>query len=191
MKRSIGANSLIYPNPVMVVGTYDINGNPNLITLAWGGIACSEPPAVSIAVRPSRYSHEALLRTRAFTVNIPSVLHAPQADYCGIVSGSKADKFATCGLTPVHGEVVDAPYVAEFPYAMECEVIHTLELGSHTLFIGAVKNVLVDEQLIDADGALNWEGAKLLTFDSAAQAYRAPGEAVAPAFKVGKKHISS
>ncbi|MDR2493508.1 MAG: flavin reductase family protein [Coriobacteriales bacterium] len=190
MKNSVGAVSLVFPNPVLVVGTYDIDGRANALTLAWGGVAASEPPAVCIAVRPSRYSHEALHRTRAFTVNLPSARYAAEADYFGIVSGSKVDKFATTGLTPVHGTLVDAPYIAEFPYVMECAVTHAVELGTHTLFVGEVKDVKVDNSLLADDGTINWSNADILTFDAAARAYRAPGEAVAQAFNVGKKFIS-
>jgi flavin reductase (DIM6/NTAB) family NADH-FMN oxidoreductase RutF len=190
MKKSLGPNSLLFPNPVLVVGTYDSNGKANAITLAWGGIASSDPPAVSIAVRPSRHSYEALMRTKAFTVNLPTVEQASQADFIGMVSGSKVDKFAALGLTAVRGSVVDAPYIEEFPYNMECKVVGSMELGSHTLFVGEVVAVRIDEAYVGQDGTPSWEGARLLTFDSMGRSYRAPGDVVAHAFSVGKKHIS-
>ena len=190
MKKNVGILELVFPNPVLVVGTYDINGDPNVITLAWGGIAASDPASISIAVRPSRYSHEALLRTRAFTVNLPTVKYAAAVDFFGIVSGRKVNKLATTGLTPVRGEHVDAPYIQEFPYNMECEVTHDLDLGSHTLFIGEIKNVKVDDSLLDVEGTLSWEDAQILTFDAMGREYRAPGVHVAEAFQVGKKFIS-
>ncbi|MDR2109205.1 MAG: flavin reductase family protein [Coriobacteriales bacterium] len=190
MKKSLGAESIIFPNPVLVVGTYDITGKANAVTLAWGGIACSNPPAVSIAVRPSRHSHEALVRTKAFTVNLPSVEQAAYADYFGIVSGRDVDKFRATGLTPVRGERVDAPYIEEFPYNLECKVTHSLELGTHTLFIGEVVDVKIDQTYVDENGKASWEAARLLSFDSRGRLYRAPGEVVADAYSVGRRWMA-
>ncbi|MDR1358234.1 MAG: flavin reductase family protein [Coriobacteriales bacterium] len=191
MKQSAGRLGLVFPNPVLVVGTYDQRGEPNVATLAWGGIASSGPESVSIAVRPSRYTFEALQRTRAFTVNLPSVEYAAEADFFGMVSGRTTRKLEATGLTPVHGEFVDAPYIAEFPYCMECEVVQSLDLGQHTLFIGEVKDVKIDEALMDEEGNLRWGEARILTFDSGMRTYRAPGEVVGDAFSTGRKFISS
>lgn len=190
MKKSAGTLGLIFPNPVLVVGTYDENGEPNAATLAWGGIASSDPASVSIAVRPTRYTYEALKRTGAFTINLPSVEHAAAADYFGMVSGRDVRKFEATKLTPLHGEFVDAPYIAEFPYCMECEVTHSLDLGAHTLFIGAIRDVKVDEMFLDEEGNPLWEGAKILSFDSGMRAYRAPGEVVGQGFSAGRKYIT-
>ena len=190
MKQSIGISERIFPNPVIVVGTYDEYGEPNAATLAWGGTASSGPQSVSIAVRPSRHTYEALQRTRAFTINLPSVEHAAAVDYFGLVSGRDANKFAVTKLTPVHGEYVDAPYIAEFPFCMECEVTHVLDLGLHSLFIGAVKDIKVDELFLDEQGNFQFNEARILTFDSGLRVYRAPGEVVGEAFAIGKKFIS-
>ena len=191
MKQSIGLSERLFPSPVMVVGTYDKNGEPNAATLAWGGTASSGPQSVSIAVRPSRYTYEALQRTKAFTVNLPSVEHAAAADYFGLVSGRNERKFEVTRLTPVHGEFVDAPYIAEFPFCMECEVIHVLDLGVHSLFVGEVKDIKVEESFLDEQGNPQWEQARILTFDSGLRAYRAPGEVVGEAFSIGKRFISA
>ena len=190
MKKSIGITSLLFPNPVLVVGTYDEMGEPNAATLAWGGIASSGPQSVSIAVRPSRYTHEALMRAKAFTINLPPVEYAAEVDYFGMVSGRSARKFETTRLTPVHGEFVDAPYIAEFPFCMECEVSHTLDLEDHTLFIGRIRDIKIDESLLDERGNPSLGEARILTFDSGLRVYRAPGEVVGDAFSIGKKFIS-
>lgn len=190
MKKSLGVNNLIFPNPALVVCTYDENAEPNAITLAWGGIASSGPESVSIAVRPSRYSYEALMRTKAFTLNLPSVEYAAEVDYFGLVSGRKHRKFATTGLTPVRGEFVDAPYIAEFPCSMECVVTHTTDISAHTLFIGEVKDVKLDDALLNEAGEILWDKARILTFDSGRKVYRAPGEEVGAAYSIGKKFIS-
>jgi flavin reductase (DIM6/NTAB) family NADH-FMN oxidoreductase RutF len=190
MKKSVGTLGLLFPNPVLVVGTYDENGDPNVATLAWGGIASSGPESVSIAVRPSRYTYEALERTGAFTISLPTVEHAAAADYFGIVSGRDVRKFEVTGLTPIRGTYVDAPYVEEFPYNMECTVTNKLDLGAHSLFIGEVKDVKVSDSLLAANGKPNWENAGILTFDALSHTYRAPGEIVGEAFSIGKKYIS-
>jgi flavin reductase (DIM6/NTAB) family NADH-FMN oxidoreductase RutF len=190
MKQSLGNHGLIFPNPVLVVGTYDVNGEPNVATLAWGGIASSGPNAISIAVRPSRYTFEALQRTGAFTVNLPSVEYAAETDYFGIVSGRNVNKFEVTGLTPLHGEFVDAPYIEEFPYHLECTVTHTLDLGVHFLFVGEVKDTKISTVLIGSNGQVSWEGANILTFDAMSRTYRAPGEIVGEGFSIGKKFIS-
>ncbi len=191
MKKSAGKLGLLFPNPVLVVGTYDQKGEPNAVTLAWGGIASSGPESVSIAVRPSRYTHEALLRTKAFTINLPSVEYAAEADYFGIVSGRDAHKFEVTGLTPVRGEFVDAPSIAEFPYCMECEVTNNLDLEEHTLFIGRVRDVKINDSLLDEMDRPLWGEAHILTFDSGRKQYRAPGEVVGDAFSIGRRFISS
>lgn len=189
MKTNMNIGESIFPNPALVVCTYDEAGEPNAITLAWGGIASSRPQSVSIAVRPSRYSYEALLKTKAFTLNLPPVKYAAEVDYFGIASGRDERKFDVTGLTPVRGEVVNAPYIEEFPFSMECVVTHALDLKAHTLFIGEVKNIKVDEDILDEGGKVLWEKAQILTFDSGMRVYRVPGEIVGEAFGIGKKFM--
>lgn len=91
MKKSIGGNTILYPTPVLVVGTYDAEGKPNVMTVAWGGICCSDPPCVAIALRKATYTYGNIVLQKAFTVNIPSEKHARCADYFGIASGKTAD----------------------------------------------------------------------------------------------------
>jgi flavin reductase (DIM6/NTAB) family NADH-FMN oxidoreductase RutF len=136
MKTSLGADTLIYPTPIWVVGTYDKQGKPNIMTIAWGGICCSKPPCIAISLRKATYSYGNIVERKAFTVNVPSVAYAKQADFCGMVSGRDVDKFAAAGLTPVRSDLVDAPFVQEFPMILECKLVHTIELGLHTQFVG-------------------------------------------------------
>jgi len=184
MKKNINPGSLIFPNPVLVACTYDADGKANAATLAWGGIASSKPAAVSIAVQPVRYTYEALMNRKAFTLNLVTAKYAAEADYFGIASGRNADKFAITGLTPVRSDVVDAPYIEEFPYALECVVTHTLDLGMHTLFIGEIRGTKVDESAENL-----WQGYDILTWDAATRDYRLPGESAGRAFDIGKKFI--
>jgi flavin reductase (DIM6/NTAB) family NADH-FMN oxidoreductase RutF len=183
MKKTIQPQALLFPNPVLVVCTYDADGKPNAATFAWGGIASSAPPAISVAVQKPRYTYDALMNRKAFTANLVPAKYAAEADYFGLVSGRNADKFAATGLTAVRSEVVDAPYIAEFPYALECEVTHTLDLGRHILFVGEVKGTIVD------DGAADIWGGDIISWNAVTRAYFTQGETVATAFESGKKFL--
>lgn len=148
MKKSIGPKTIVYPTPVFVVGTYDKNGKPNVMTVAWGGICCSAPPCVAISVREATYTYGNLMENKAFTINLPSERYAAYADFFGIVSGKNRDKFAEAGLTPVKSDLVNAPYVKEFPFILECKVIHHHKVGFHTQFIGEILDIKVDEEAL-------------------------------------------
>lgn len=152
MKRSIGAKTVLYPTPVLVVGTYDSEGRPNATTAAWGGICCSKPPCLAVSFRAATMAHGNIMARKAFTVSVPSAAHVREADYFGVVSGRDADKFAVTGMTPVRSELVDAPYVGEFPLVLECAVLHVHELGLHTQFIGEILDVKIDEGCLDEEG---------------------------------------
>ena len=108
------------------------------MTIAWGGICCSKPPCVTVSVRKERHTYPAVLARKAFTVSVPSETYARQADYAGMASGAKVDKFAAMGLTPAKSDLVDAPYVQEFPLILECKLLQAIDLGAHTQFIGEI-----------------------------------------------------
>ena len=109
MKKSLGAATLIVPTPTWVVGTYNQDGKANVMTAAWGGICCSDPPCVAVALRAATYSHGNIMARKSFTVSVPSVNHVAEADYWGMASGRDQDKFAVAGLTPEASTLVDAP----------------------------------------------------------------------------------
>ena len=187
MKKSLGARALVVPTPVWVVGTYDKKGKPNVMTVAWGGICCSKPPCVSIAVQKIRYTYANLEERNAFTICVPSAQHAREADYFGIASGKKTDKFAAAGLTPTKSKIVDAPYVEEFPLALECKLIHTLELGLHTLFIGEVLDIKADEDILGERGLPDMNKFKPFTYNPEIRTYFAVGDFIGKAFSIGKE----
>ena len=184
MKKSLGAEALLYPTPVLVVGTYDAEGRANAMTAAWGGIACSRPPCLSVSLRAATATHGNILARKAFTISLPHRYQAAQADYFGIVSGRKVDKFAATGLTAAAAELVDAPYVAEFPFNVECELIEAHELGMHTQFVGLVKDVKLDQDCLDADGHLDVGKLDPLCF-AYPRGYFALGELVGAAYSIG------
>lgn len=186
MKTSLGPKTLLYPVPVLVVGTYDAQGKPNAMTASWGGICCSQPPCINISLRKATYSYHNIVERKAFTVSLPSEAYVRQADYFGLTSGRKTDKFAAAGLTPVRSELVDAPYVDEFPLVLECRLVHTAELGRHTLFVGEVMDVKIDPAALNAEGNVDIRQLKPILYAVGTKDYYGVGERLAKAFSVGK-----
>lgn len=186
MKQSLGAKTLLFPTPVLMVGSYDQEGKPNLMNAAWGGVCSSNPPAISVSIRKARHSYAAIMERKAFTVGIASEPRMAEADYVGIVSGADTDKFAVAGLTPVRSELVDAPYAVEFPVVLECRLLHTLEVGVHTLFIGEIVDVKADSTVLGEDGHPDIMKIKPLIYDTAHMGYHGIGPLLGKAFSIGK-----
>jgi flavin reductase (DIM6/NTAB) family NADH-FMN oxidoreductase RutF len=187
MKRSLGAKTLLFPTPVLLVGTYDREGKPNLMNAAWGGICCSQPPCIAVSLRKERHSYAAIVERKSFTIGIPSEVQLKEADYVGIVSGRTVDKFAATGLTPVRSELVDAPYAAEFPFVLECRLLHTLEIGIHTQFVGEIVDAKSDISVLGSDGLPDILKIKPLVFDTAHRGYHGIGPLLGSAFSAGKE----
>jgi flavin reductase (DIM6/NTAB) family NADH-FMN oxidoreductase RutF len=185
MKKSLGARTLLYPAPVFIVGTYDKAGKPNAAAVAWGGICCSKPPCVAISLRKATYSYGNIVEQEAFTVNIPSADYVKQADYFGIASGRDEDKFAHAGLTPVKSDLVNAPYVKEFPLVLECRVLHTVEIGLHTQFIGEIMDVKAEEDCIGEDGLPDLDRVRPFIYLPEHRRYRLVGADAGEAFSIG------
>jgi flavin reductase (DIM6/NTAB) family NADH-FMN oxidoreductase RutF len=164
-KRAWKPGNVLSPVPAVLVSCGATRGwKPNLITIAWTGNVCSEPPMLSISVRPERYSYQIIDTTREFVVNVPSLGQAKAVDWCGVVSGRNEDKFAGAGLTPAPALKVGCPIVLECPLNIECRVRKSLQLGSHTMFVAEVIAVQVSAALIDAQGRLRLEKGGLLAF---------------------------
>ena len=187
MKRSLGANTIVYPAPVFVVGTYDEEGKPNIMAAAWAGICCSSPPCVAVSLRAATYSHGSIMKKKAFTVNIPSEDHAAAADYAGMFSGEDRNKFDVLGLTPVRSKFVDAPYVKEFPLVLECNLIHVFELGLHTQFVGQIMDAKVDEEIIGEKGVLDVKMIKPILYDPSNGDYYGLGRHIGKAYSMGRE----
>jgi len=186
MKKSLGAKTLLYPTPVLVVGSYNAEGKPNAMTAAWGGVACSKPPCVAISLRAATASHGNIMARKAFTISLPGEANAAQADYFGLVSGRDHDKFAESGCTAVRSELVDAPYVGEFPLVLECAVVEVHELGMHTQFIGEIRDVKADESVLTSAGGIDLDLLKPIIFAMGAQCYYGLGKLVGKAYTIGK-----
>jgi flavin reductase (DIM6/NTAB) family NADH-FMN oxidoreductase RutF len=187
MKKSLGAKTILYPTPVLIVGTYNKEGKANVMTAAWGGISCSVPPCIAVSLRKATYSYSSIAEQKAFTISLPSEKYVREADFFGMASGREQDKFAATGLTPVKSDLVNAPYVKEFPFVMECKLLHTFELGLHTQFVGEILDVKVDEAVIGDDKFPALEKLKPILFAPENRAYYGVGEYLAKAFSAGKE----
>lgn len=162
MKVVKPGTTALYPLPAVLVSCG--LERPNIITLAWAGTVCSDPPSVGIGVRPERFSHGLIAAAGEFVVNLPRADQVSVVDHCGQVSGRDVDKWAACGLTAVPASKIRTPLIAECPVALECRVTHQLTVGVHDLFIGEVLAVQVDEQVLDDHGKVEYERAQFLAY---------------------------
>jgi flavin reductase (DIM6/NTAB) family NADH-FMN oxidoreductase RutF len=187
MKESIGAKTIIYPTPVLVIGTYDRAGKPNVMTAAWAGICCSAPPCVGVSLRKATYSYGNIMERKAFTVNVPSENYAREVDYFGIASGRDEDKLSKAGLTPVRSEIVDAPYIKEFPLVLECRLKQSVEIGLHTQFIGEIMDVKAEEDMLGEGDLPDIEKVRPMIFAPESRKYYGIGKFLGKAFSVGRE----
>lgn len=152
----------LYPVPPVLVSCQG-TGAPNIITLAWAGVACSNPVIISLGIRPERHSYDIIKQSGEFVVNLPMAQQMEQVDLCGTVSGRNLDKFAECGFTAIPGQVVEAPLIAECPVNLECRVTQIVPLGSHDLFLGEVLLVHYNEEFM-VDGRFDLSLADPLAY---------------------------
>ena len=156
--------NMLYPVPAVMVTVQDGEGKSNIITIAWTGTVCTNPPMLYISVRPERYSYHMLEETGEFVVNMTTKKLAKAADYCGVRSGRDVDKWKETGLTPEKAQAVNVPLIAESPVNIECRVKDVLKLGSHHMFLAEVLAVDVDESLLDMGGRLALEKAEPVVY---------------------------
>ena len=163
-KQSWKPGNMLNPVPAVMVSVADREGRPNIITVAWAGTVCTNPPMVSISVRPSRYSYDIIRETGEFVINLTTEKLTRACDYCGVVSGRDVDKFAKTGLTPMTVEGVRAPAIAESPVNIACRVKETRALGSHTMFIAEVVGVTADDAFMDETGRFHINDTGLIMY---------------------------
>ena len=154
-RKSLSPAPLLLATPVVLVTCVDEAGKPNIVTLAWAGVVNSEPPMVSISIRPSRHSHACIQKTREFVVNLPSETMVRGVDVCGVISGKNADKFALMKWKPIPAEKVKPPLIEEACLQMECEVKEIVCLGSHDLFVGQIVAVHAHEEIEKEKGTID------------------------------------
>lgn len=162
-RQNFKPGTLMAPLPAVMVSVGDMEES-NLLTVAWTGILSSDPPRTYISVRPSRHSHKILLEKREFVINLTNEALTLATDYVGIYTGAKVDKFEKCKLTKIQSKEVSAPTVAEAPIALECRVFDVMHSGTHDIFMADIVNVSCNEELLDENGKIHFDKAKLIAY---------------------------
>jgi flavin reductase (DIM6/NTAB) family NADH-FMN oxidoreductase RutF len=175
MKRNIPPRALLTPLPAVLVTCGVYGRNANVLTVSWTGVVCTRPPCVSVSIRPTRLSWSLVRDNGEFVVNVPSRTMLEAVDFIGTHSGRSHDKFEETGLTQAQAEAVAAPVIVEASVNLECRVIHELELGTHSLFVGEVVATHVDESVVTSEGRLVVERLDPIMLAEGANAYHALG----------------
>ena len=163
-KRNWKPGNMLYPVPVVMVTCKKPGERPNIITLAWAGTICSDPPMLSVSIRPERFSHGIIEETGEFVVNLVNEDLVRACDWCGVRSGKKFDKFAEMKLTEFQSEYMETPAIAESPVNLYCKVKKTERLGSHDMYIAEIIGVTVDGKYMDGDGKFDLDAANLVAY---------------------------
>lgn len=189
MKKTIfkGA-AMLNPVPCVLV-TSKYEDKINVLTIAWAGTICSNPPMVSISIKKERYSFPIISESKEFVINIPSIDQAFSVDYCGVKSGKNIDKIKECGFNLGYEDDFDTPFIADCPVNLLCRVKDVLPLGSHHMFLAEVIKVLTDESLLDAKGKIHLERARLLCYNHGEYFGLADKSIGKFGFSVSKKHL--
>ncbi len=162
------AGNMLYPLPAVLVSMQDSKGKRNIITIAWTGTCCTNPPMVYISVRPERYSYAILKETKEFVINLTTEALAYATDYCGVTSGQTVDKFKATKLTPIASKFVKAPSIKESPVNIECRVKEIIPLGSHDMFLAEVLGVTVEDGYLDEMNRFHLDLANPITYSHGA-----------------------
>lgn len=162
---SMKPGTLLAPVPAVMVSCALPGEKPNIVTIAWAGTVNSDPPMCSISVRPGRFSHDIIRDSGEFVINLCGEENLKALDWCGVKSGRDEDKFAACHLTPLAVEGFSAPAIAECPAYLACKVKSVQALGSHTLFVGEITRMGVRQDLLDPDGGIAFDRAKLIAYN--------------------------
>ena len=184
MRKNFGAKAILYPMPVLIIGTYDENGNANAMNAAWGGI--SEETQISICIDDGHKTAKNVVKAGAFTVSIADAENVVACDYVGIVSGDKeSDKIEKAGWHVTKSEFVNAPLFEELPIALECELISYDEKTCR--LVGEIVNVSADERTLDENGKIDLNKFSPITYDPVHHTYHKIGEVIGKAFSDGLK----
>jgi flavin reductase (DIM6/NTAB) family NADH-FMN oxidoreductase RutF len=183
-KTAFGSQLLLYPLPAFLIGA-EVEGRPNFMTAAWCGVVNSDPPMVSVAIRPARHTFKGIKANQTFSVNVPSADMVKETDYCGIVSGAVEDKVSACNFSVFYGRLKNAPMLESCPVNLECRVAHELALGSHSLFVGRIEESFVSDQCL-TDNEPDIKKIRPIIFGRGnKKAYYDLGPLLAPAYRAG------
>ncbi|MDD2215797.1 MAG: flavin reductase family protein [Eubacteriales bacterium] len=172
------------PAPVLIIGSYDGEGNPNMMNAAYGGICSADPLCISVSIRKQRLTYKNIEFTKEFTVNIPSSKNLEAADYFGMVSGNNGNKLKICDLNIVKSTIVNAPIITDFPASLECKLVKLIEVGSHMMLIGEILGITKKG---DDNVSLNEFDA--VVYDLNTNTYFKIGEPAGKGFEIGKMII--
>jgi len=183
-KVTLGPETYIYPKPAFLIGA-NVDGRANFLTAAWCGIVNSEPPMISVSIRPSRFTIKGVRQNETFSVNIPSESQVKEMDYCGNFSGAREDKNAVCGFTVFYGKLKSAPLIEQCPVNIECNVVHVLKLGTHFLFVGQIEEIHASEEVL-TKGRPDGEKIRPIIYCTGLErAYYGLGEKLGLAHRIG------
>lgn len=163
-KINFKPGNMLYPLPAVMVSCGDIDGVSNILTVAWTGTICTNPPMVYISVRPERHSYQMIRESGEFVLNLTTRQLVKATDYCGVRSGRTQNKWSDCHLTPVSADTVKCPMIGESPVNIECKVVQVLEPGSHHVFIANVTAVHVDDRYLDEKGTFHLNKSGLMAY---------------------------
>ena len=184
MKRKLGAKTLLYPMPAVLIGSI-VEEKPNFMTAAWCGIAAQNPPSIAVAIQKSRHTLKGIEEKACFSVNVPNSSLVKKVDFCGTHSGAKYDK---SGVFKVFfGELKDAPMVEECPVNLECRLVKSVDIGSHVLIIGEIVETFVDEACLK-EGKPDPKKIDPLIYATGVRKYAVLGDYIADAFSIGKEN---
>ena len=182
-KTKLGPSTFLYPKPTLLVGAM-VNGKPNFMTASWSGIACHNPPVISVAIRPERYTYNGIIEHGTFSINVPSSDIVEKVDFCGIYSGRDTDK--TKLFNVFYGKLKNVPLIEECPLNLECKVIHTVEIGTHTLFIGEIMETHANEDCL-TNGKPDIKKIDPIIYATGTRQYYNIGNEIGKAYKIGSK----
>ena len=186
-KKELKMRAVVAPTETVIVSAYDKDGKADACTLAFYMVSSHVPPCVTIGINATqkRKTLKDMLETKAFVLGFPSVSQVKEADYLGVESGYQTDKLANIGFTTSPAETVYAPIINELALSLECEVIHTVTVGSHMQVTGEVKRILADESILNENDRIDLRKLKPIIYDEEQVQYLAVGEKVADAFRTG------
>ena len=183
-KVTLGPETHVYPKPAFLVGS-KVDENANFMAVAWSGIVNSEPPMISVSIRPQRFTLKGIEQNGTFSVNVPSESQMKETDYCGIYSGHREDKNQVCGFTVFYGKLETAPLIEEFPINIECKVVHEQKLGTHIMYIGQIEEIHASEDVL-TNGLPDVQKIKPFSYTTGAErAYYGLGSNLGPAHRAG------
>ena len=186
-KKELKIRAVVSPTETVIVSAYDSDGKADACTLAFYMVSSHIPPCVTIAINATqkRKTLKDMLETKAFVLGFPDIQHLKEADYLGVETGYKTDKLANIGFTTIQAKTVYAPIINELPLSLECEIVHTVTVGSHMQVTGEVKRIIAEESVLNDKGRITLEKLQPIIYNEEEGIYHSVGNKIADAFRPG------